>query len=358
VVTKNFNNLGYLVSFFPGIFVIFGNLLGGFWTLGNIIFSMIFLVLLDWIVPEDESHPEETGDFFADSILVIHVVVNTIAIWTLLFSIHSGVISGIFILTAVLATGINSGMSGIIVAHECIHRKSNFFRFIGCWNLINVLYIHWYIEHKYGHHKWVGTFKDPATARYGENVYFFIARTIPQQFFSSIKIEWKRQKKKGRNPINPYNFMIRGFLMQFLYIGAIFSYFGVPILLLFIAQAIIAIILLEMVNYIEHYGLLREEKDQFEVDLAWNTNKISSRYFLLELVRHSDHHLKSYKPYQTLEAYPNVPTLPSGYWGMFYITLLPRYWRKIIHPLIPTDMKIKFFKLKGLPVPETLGNPS
>lgn len=332
----------------------FGNSFGGWLTAANTVFTLIVLVILDWIIPEDESHPEETGDLFANTILIIHVFVNTTAIGLLLVGIYNGFLTGTFMWFAILSTGINSGMSGIIVAHECIHRKSLFFRILGSWNLVNVLYIHWYVEHKYGHHKWVGTFKDPATARLGETVYRFIARTIPQQFASALKIEWERQRRKGRNPWGLHNFLLRGFFVQYLYIFGIYYIFGLQVLTAFFIQALVAILLLELVNYIEHYGLLREVTQPFDVELAWNTNVLSSRYFLLELVRHSDHHLKSYKPYQSLVPYDDVPTLPAGYWGMFYITLIPRWWRGMIHPLIPDKMKRLYFELKDLPIPKDL----
>ena len=323
---------------------------GGWWTIGNLAFALIILVLLDWIVPEDTSHPEPVADWYADLILIIHVIINTIAIGTLIYGIQHEILTGTFLWLAIFSTGINSGQSGIIVAHELIHRKSKFLRLLGIWNLHMVLYTHFRIEHVYGHHKWVATFKDPATAKLNESIYHFIPRTIPKQFISAFRIEWERNKRKGKNPVGPQNYVINTIITQLLILVAIFYQFGSFALIGFVVQAFTAIVLLELVNYIEHYGLLRREGDPFVVELAWNTDILSSRWFLIELVRHSDHHLKSFKPYQTLISYRSdgVPTLPSGYWGVFYLVFIPSIWRKIIHPRIPKSMVDLFYELTKL----------
>ena len=352
VVSKNVNQMFYMVSFIPTSLVVIGNLRGGIYAGMNAFFSLVILVILDWLMPEDTDHPEDVSDFFADFILFIHVIFQIMAISTLLYSIHQGVLVGVYLWLAIFSTGINSGQSGIIVAHELIHRKSAFLRFLGHLNLLQVLYLHWSIEHRYGHHKWVATFRDPATARYNETVYHFIVRTIPQQFISALRIETERRNKKDTSKIAALfkNFVLRSYIFEAGLLWSIFYYLGGIYLLAFVGQAIIAILLLEMVNYIEHYGLLRPENQPFVAELAWNTDVVSSRYMLIELVRHSDHHLKSYKPYQTLISYNdgetcNVPTLPSGYWGVFYLTFFPWIWRKLMHPRIPQKMIDLFHEL-------------
>ncbi|MHA2504417.1 MAG: alkane 1-monooxygenase [Candidatus Kariarchaeaceae archaeon] len=359
MVSKNVNQLFYLVSFIPTALVVTGNLKGGWYAGMNAFFALVILVILDWLMPEDTDHPEDVSDLYADAILFVHVVMQITAISTLMLGIQNGVLAGVYIWLAVFSTGINSGQSGIIVAHELIHRKSRILRLLGHINLVQVLYLHWSIEHRYGHHRWVATMKDPATARYNETVYHFIARTIPQQFVSALRIETERRATRDETTLMQVlnNFVLRAYVVQIAVLVSIYMLLGPLFLAAFVGQALIAIILLELVNYIEHYGLLREEDQPFVIELAWNSDVVSSRYMLIDLVRHSDHHLKSYKPFNSLISYNDgskctVPTLPSGYWGVFYLTFFPRYWRKIMHPRIPKPMVDLYHRLNNLPIPD------
>ena len=176
-------NARYFFSLIPGMLVIIGNLMGGFYSLMNIAYSMIGLVLFDWILKENKEEPSaKENDLLPDFILILSVLVHTVGIFSLLYGIYTHALIGKFIWLAGLSTGINAGISGIVSAHEMIHRKQSWWRALGIWNLIFVNYGHFFIEHVKGHHRWVGTEKDPATARYGETIYaFFLAhnsRTI------------------------------------------------------------------------------------------------------------------------------------------------------------------------------------
>ena len=324
-------NIGYFSSLFPILLVIAGNLLGGYWTFLNTFFSFGFLVIADWFFSENRSKPIIDSTFIPNSVLFVHVIIHTIAVGSLLYGVYSGIIQGSFIISASLSTGISSGMSGIIVAHELIHRPTKFWNYLGIWNLFTVNYLHWYIEHIRIHHKYVGISDlDPATSKYKETCYHFVARTIPQQFISAFKEENRYLKKRNKN-IFIHHFVIKGVIVSvgFWILLSIFSPF---VMIAFIGQSLFAICLLELVNYIEHYGLSRTVDETVQYEHAWQSDNRFSRFMLLELVRHPDHHYAASKPYQTLESREETPVLPTGYWGMFPIALIPPLWFKMIHP--------------------------
>jgi alkane 1-monooxygenase len=256
----------------------------------------------------------------------------------LLYGVFCNKLNGIYIIIAAISSGVNAGTNGIVVAHELIHRKNSILRALGILNLIQVNYGHFYIEHIKGHHKYVGTQADPATAMYGESLYKFVMRTIPGQFLSAFSLEQKRLFDKNLNQFK--NFVVVISFVELMILVAIFLIFGIELLLAHMLYSFIAIFLLEYVNYIEHYGLKRDDNKKFEAHHAWQSNKITSRLGLIELSRHADHHMKASKPYHTLNTHEGY-YLPSGYFGMFYIALMPKIWFKMIHPIID-DNRNKF----------------
>lgn len=331
-------NIGYFTSIFPIFLVIIGNLLGGWWTFLNTFFSFGFLVVADWFFSENRARPTISSSFIPNSVLFTHVFFHTLAIGSLLYGVYTGIISGPFIVSASLSTGISSGMSGIIVAHELIHRPTKFWNYLGVWNLFTVNYLHWYIEHIRVHHKYVGiSALDPATSKYKESCYHFVARTIPQQFISAFREENRYLAKRNKN-IFLHNFVIKGVIVSLAFWTLLFL-LSPYIAVAFIAQSLVAISLLELVNYIEHYGLSRTEDEKVQYEHSWQSDNRFSRFMLLELVRHPDHHYAASKPYQTLESKEQTPVLPTGYWGMFPIALIPPLWYRMIHPRLQPFLK-------------------
>lgn len=337
---RRVRDLGYLLSLIPVSLTLAGNLLGGYWTLSNAFFTLVGLGITDWFFKERKNQPEPHSPLFADTLLLIHVVTHTAAIASLLHGIASGLLVGKFVWFAALSTGINSGVSGIIVAHELIHRKSKVWQALGIWNLLLVNYAHFYIEHIKAHHRYAATLKDAATARYGETVYGFIWRTIPAQFRSALHLEAERLIKTGRAPFGLSNFVVTSALAQLLIVLGVFSFLGVWAGLAYLLQALIAVLLLEITNYAQHYGLLRSEKERISAEHSWNTDNASSRFFLLELPRHSDHHYYASRPYQELLSYPESPTLPTGYLGLLPVVLIPPLWFKMTHPILAARSKV------------------
>lgn len=229
-------------------------------------------------------------------------------------------VSGFFswdVLFAILPAGITAGYSGIVVAHELIHRRERHFRFLGRLLLLGVLYDHWHVEHVRGHHQRVGTPEDPVTAPLGETFIQFHRRAIPAQILSAWRLEQRRLGHRNVPWYSPRNFrnrILQGFALEFLILMSILLFFGFGSALLFFAQHYIAHSLLEAVNYFEHYGLARKGA-RVQPTESWDTDSWFSLYTLIGLTRHSDHHRFAQRPYQDLRLNEDSPRLPYGYFG-------------------------------------------
>lgn len=329
------SNSKYLLSLVPAVITISGNLLGGYFTLGNFIFTFIILVIADMLSPSDKSEPKDLDSTLPDSVLLLAVVFHTAAIVSLIYGISMAKIESHFIWTAAVSTGLNAGILGINAAHELIHRKSKLMQNLGIWNLFLVCYSHFYTEHRLVHHAKVGTAEDPATARYRESLYGFWLRTIPGQFISALSTDASRQKRKNHAAYGLFNFTIRATILQIIVIAALVYLLSPLVAAAFAVQSLVAVLLLEYVNYIEHYGLVRADGVMVGKEHSWQSDAITSRFTLFELTRHSDHHMLAHKPYHTLESHEESPELPFGYFGMFYIALLPPLFFKMMDRAMP-----------------------
>jgi alkane 1-monooxygenase len=215
--------------------------------------------------------------------------------------------------------GISSGYSGIVVAHELIHRKEKHMRLLGRLLLVTVIYEHFYTEHIRGHHARVGTADDPATARFGETFVRFKWRTIPAQFRSAWNLEKQRLGSKYLVPWK--NRVLQGVVAETSFAAVLGVAFGGWALLVHVLQAHLAVTLLECVNYFEHWGLERRGKKVTAVD-SWDTDSAFTYYTLVGLSRHADHHALASRPYQELRHVDESPKLPVGYFGMVVWILL------------------------------------
>ncbi len=325
--------LGYLLGLIPGLLAIVGNLRGGAWTLGAAAMLGV-LCVADWFVRDDLRPPPDGPGWTPDLVLALHVVVNTLAVGSLLYGVSSGILGPFRASDAALSTGLNSGLSGIVVAHELIHRRWRAWRRAGIWNLLLVNYSHFYIEHVQGHHKRVGTRHDPSTARPGESIYRYLLRSLPQQFACALGIEARRLGRLGRWRFGTGNFVVAATLIQ----GAIALLIGVVLgpraLSAYLKQGAIAVVLLQVVNYLQHYGLERRPGSKIEPAHSWQTDRISSRFLLLELPRHADHHCHSTRPYHRLLSHAESPMLPLGLLGTAPLLLIPPLWSRIARRIL------------------------
>lgn len=277
-------------------------------------------------------------DIAYDLLLWFLVPVQYATLVYFLVSISDPSLSTVVKIGMTTAFGISCGILGINAAHELGHRHTWYEQLMSKMLLLTTLYMHFFIEHNRGHHKNVSTDEDPASSRYGEDLYTFFLRTIRGSWLSAWHLEGERLKKKGLPFWSVHNEMLRFQILQLALVAAIALVFGWETMLWFLAAAVMGFLLLETVNYIEHYGLRREKRgDSYERPLpvhSWNSNHPLGRLILLELSRHSDHHYLASRKYQILRHFDESPQMPTGYPGMMLLALIPPVWFKVMNPRV------------------------
>ncbi|HKP57047.1 MAG TPA: fatty acid desaturase [Polyangiales bacterium] len=220
-------------------------------------------------------------------------------------------------------TGVNAGYSGIVVAHELVHRRNPIEFLMGRILLMGVLYEHFATEHVRGHHPRIGTRKDPATARFGETHKDFMRRTVPAQFRSAWRLEKVRlgdPNMRWYDPRMVRHRVLQGVIAELAVLAAFFVFFGWLAAVMFFVQARSAVLMLETVNYIEHWGLTRQGKKVESID-SWDTANWFTLYTLVGLSRHADHHAQASRPYQKLRHFEETAKMPLGYYGTLLMAL-------------------------------------
>lgn len=309
----------------------------GWCTWLPMLYAWLLIPLLEIFLKPDKSNFTDAEKEMAkhykgyDYMLYIIVPFQYATLIYFLFSFQQPHLINSDIWGRIFSMGLLCGTFGINVGHELGHRLKYFERMLAKTLLASSLYMHFYIEHNKGHHKNVATPEDPSSARLNEPVYFFYFRTILFSYLSAWKIANEDCRKKNRIVLGIHNEMLQAHVIQLLLILTIFFFFGKTITLYFLAAAFIGILLLETVNYIEHYGLARVKKENGVYERAmpwhsWNSNHPIGRIMLFELTRHSDHHYMASKKYQLLEHHDDAPQLPTGYPGSMLLSLIPPLW--------------------------------
>jgi alkane 1-monooxygenase len=236
------------------------------------------------------------------------------------------------VVAAALAVGGVSGGQGITFAHELGHSRSRIDRALGWVLMGSVLYAHFMVEHYRGHHVKAATLDDPASARFGESLWRFLPRTLAGSFASAWRLERARVASHhaawGRSPL------LWASVGQVVLVAGLGAALGPRAAAFWLVQAAYAVFLLEAINYIEHYGLRREPGEKFAKQHAWNADHALTNSLIANLQRHSDHHMKAWKPYPTLEALDG-PQLPTGYVGCLFLAYFPPLWFKVMHARLP-----------------------
>lgn len=323
----------------------------GFWAGGFYNFLTFFLLftgipLVDYLIidaknPEPNQEIKLKQDRFFPFIIAFYVPLQIGLLLSSLFLISHYSLTWYEWLGFTLSVGIITGGGGINLAHELMHKNNRWQQFLSKTLLVTVCYGHFFIEHVRGHHVNVGTREDPATARLGESLYRFLPRSIGGAFRSAFRLERCQLKRKGYSIWSYHNQFWWIIGIPTLLATGCFLYGGWPALLFFFGQSIVAFTLLEIVNYIEHYGLERDKlaNGQYELVSArhsWNASHWLSNAILIHLQRHSDHHQHGARPYQLLKHLEESPQLPSGYLGMIILALMPPLWyvvmnKRVIH---------------------------
>lgn len=310
-----------------------------------LVYSWFIIPLIELFIRPDESNLSEAEEELAkknvwyDLLLYLVVPFQYFALGLFLYVTTYWHQNWIDTIGKTLVMGLLCGVMGINVGHELGHRSNKIEQFLAKMLLLSSLYMHFFIEHNKGHHKRVGTREDPASARYGEMLYAFYFRTVILSYISAWRIGNRDARKKGHRSFSFHNEMLQFHLIEIAFVGVIFFFFGWLTTLLFLVAAGQGILLLETVNYIEHYGLQRRQTAEGKYERAmpdhsWNSNHIIGRVMLFELSRHSDHHYLASRKYQVLRHHPHSPQMPTGYPGMMLLSTVPPLWFKVMNARI------------------------
>lgn len=237
--------------------------------------------------------------------------------------------------SGLVLTGLMIGMLGTITAHELTHRTWDpVSMFIGRWLLAFSFDTTFAIEHVYGHHRYVSTIEDPATAPRGRNVYAHVLISTIRGNASAWKIEAARLRKKRLPILSWHNAFLRGHLMSVALVALAWTLGGPIAAGYFALCALWGKSLLEIVNYMEHYGMVRDPATPVQPRHSWNTNRRVSSWTMFNLTRHSHHHAQGEVPYHELRPYPDAPMMINGYLTTIVIAMIPPLWRKLMTPKV------------------------
>lgn len=321
----------------------------GIWVFLPAIVYFGAIPLLELIIKADARNLDEHERILAseDSFYTVLLCLMLPIQWSFLgyFLLHIGETAQTSDLVGrILSMGIMCGVIGINIGHELGHRQNTWEQLIGGLLLLTSLENHFVPYHNRGHHTNVGTRKDPATARRNEWVFLFWFRSQIGSYVQAWQIEITRMNIMKKHWFSLQNKMIVYTIAHVLFLIAIYSIFGWMTLLYFLSAALIGILLLETVNYIEHYGLYRQQRDNGTFETvkrkhSWNSNHVIGRVVLFELSRHSDHHFKADRPYQLLETSDDSPVMPTGYPGMMLLTFIPPLFFKVMNKRVDTALK-------------------
>jgi alkane 1-monooxygenase len=247
----------------------------------------------------------------------------------------SGRLSVLGYLGLALTTGVVAGIA-INTAHELGHKKESVERWLSKIALAQSFYGHFYVEHNHGHHVRVATPEDPASSRLGETFWRFLPRSVWGSLRSAWRLERKRFARRDRSPWTIRNDALNAWLMSVVLWGALIVAFGPRVIPFLLIQGVFGFSLLEVVNYIEHYGLRRERLadgrryERVAPRHSWNSNNIATNLLLFHLQRHSDHHANPTRRYQALRHFDEAPQMPSGYAAMVGLAYFPFLWRRVM----------------------------
>ena len=344
-------DLKYLMSYSIALLAFIGISIGGFYNYLAVIFTFIFIPLLEILVKKsDEKYSEEEKknrllDPFFDLLLYLNI---PIVFGIFFFSIDKLAFTSSLsdIVGIILSASIVMATNGINVGNELGHRKSIIARTCSKILYLPSQYMHFYIEHNFGHHINVATPEDPATARYKQTLYSFWITSVIRTYISAWKIQLRLLRVSKKSFLSIKNDMIFYTLFQILFLLFIYYNFGLYLTILSLVMSVVSFLFLETINYVEHYGLLRRKElsgryERVKPHHSWNSNHTIGRIVLYELTRHSDHHFKSSKKYQVLESLEDCPHLPYGYPTSILLSLIPPVWFRIMNPLVKNYMGYK-----------------
>ncbi|MDN3641590.1 alkane 1-monooxygenase [Lutimonas halocynthiae] len=326
--------LKYLFVFILPLGVYFSFNRHGLSTFGPVFFAFIFIPLIELFLRPDkrnldqDSLQKEKNSKVYDWILYLAVPIQLLMLISFLFVIELTPFMSVSFIGKVFSMGLLCGVLGINIGHELGHRSSRMEQFLGEILLLTSLNTHFLPYHNEGHHREVATPSDAATAKKDQWLYSFWITSHFKSYVKAWKIENNRMRRNGKSIFSLSNKMIVYSIANVAVLSTIYFLFDLKVFLAFILAAVIGILLLGTVDYIEHYGLLRKlnasgRYERVQHRHSWNSDHQLGRLMLFNLSRHSDHHYKASKKYQLLESLPESPQMPTGYPGMMMLATIP-----------------------------------
>lgn len=314
---------------------------GAFWFFGPFLVFVVF-PLLDVAIGMDSSNPPDSvlkyleQDRYYRWCTYLFIPIQYAGLVYACWLWADGGLSTLESLGLALTMGVVGGIA-INTAHELGHKRESIEKWLSRIALAQTGYGHFFIEHNRGHHVRVATPEDPASARLGESFWAFLPRTVVGSLRSAWEIEGKRLDRLGASRFSIRNDILTAWAMTVVLFAALAIAFGPVVLPYLLIQATIGFSLLEVVNYLEHYGLLRQKKEdgryeRCRAEHSWNSNNVASNVLLYHLQRHSDHHAYPTRRYQALRHVDEAPQLPTGYAGMIVLAWIPPLWRRVMDP--------------------------
>jgi alkane 1-monooxygenase len=341
-------SLGFLFAYSLPVFWLIGTANGGIWQWLTPFFVFVIIPILDEVVgkdpyniPEDMAKSYSQEQYFSFVLYAWVLVQYAVLVYAFYVLSFTG-LQPLEWLGFTIGLGLITGGVGITVGHELGHKSGKLDRFLAQALYLTVCYMHFHIEHNKGHHVHVATPQDPATSRKGEAFYAFWWRSVSGGWRSAWNIEKNRLQRASLPVWSTHNAMLWYAFLPLAFVAlatlgfslwAGYIVWSIP--LFFVIQSVVAFSLLEQVNYIEHYGMLRRQKPNGYYERvnplhSWNSNHLISNLFLFHLQRHSDHHTYASKKYQVLDHYDESPQLPSGYPAMILLCLVPPLWFQVM----------------------------
>lgn len=323
----------------------------GVWSFSVLLFAFFIVPIVEFFLNgttenlDDEGEQRQLGKRFFDWMLYLNLPLYfaflTWYLWQVNNYFYSDApsFSTFDLVGKTLCMGIYLGGMGINVAHELGHRVNRYEQWMAKALLLPNLYMHFAIEHNRGHHLNVSTDKDPASSRLNEPIYTFYFRSVIGSWFSAWHLEAERLQKEGSSVWSLKNEMLWFQVLQLMYLVGVAVFVGPIVALFAVIVGILGFLMLETVNYIEHYGLRRRMLpsgyyERVQPWHSWNSNHSFGRILLFELTRHSDHHYKATRKYQILRHFDKSPQLPLGYPGSMLLALVPPLWFRLMNPKV------------------------
>jgi len=338
------NDAKYLMAFSVPLSVFISIYFREIFSYTSTLYVFLFIPIVELFLPthlsafSEQESKSRLKDKFFDWLLYLNVPIVYLILFYGLFSFANYDLQPYEYFGFALSLGILLATNAVNVAHELGHRKNKFDVFVTRLLLLPCLYMHFTMEHNYGHHKNVATELDPASAKKGQSLYHFWITSVFGQYKNAWQIQMKLLKNKKASFISSENNLLLFLIYQGLYLTTIYTLLGEGALMLAFLVGVISFLFLETINYIEHYGLRRKKVgnkyEKVQNTHSWNSDHIMGRIILYELTRHSDHHFRASKRYQVLESLEDSPRLPFGYPMSMLLAFVPPLWFAYMHPVL------------------------